>query len=114
MNQPTQLHLVFKLEAMRQVILNTNEISAVIAMAQKVIDITSPVPIDPEFKYKIEGKEKILTLLKNEIRQFERSNSEPEVIRFQISSTILMLMLQFIEGSLEEMQEMLGEGRKVA
>ena len=104
MNQPTQLHLIYKLEAMRQVILKTAELSTVLQMAQKVYDIALPVPIDPEFIYKIEGKERTLRMLQNEIRQYMKSNIEVEVIQFQLSSTILMLMLQFIEGSLEGME----------
>jgi len=107
MNSPTQLHLIYKIEAMRQVILQTADLSAVLQMAQRVYVIASPVPIDPEFGYKIEGKDRILQMLSNEIRTFERGNAEIEVVQFQIASTILMLMLQFIEGSLEEIQQVL-------
>lgn len=46
-------------------------------------------------------------MLQNEIGQYGKSNSEIEVVQFQIASTILMLMLQFIEGSLQGMQEVL-------
>ena len=63
---------------------------------------------------KIEGKERTLTLLSHEIRSYEKSNTEIEVIQFQLSSTILMLMLQFIQGSLEDMEQVLAECRKVA
>ncbi len=108
MNQPTQLHLIYKLESMRQIILVTTDLAALLDLAQKAYDISFPVPIDPSFRYKIEGKERTLNMLANEIRQFRKSNSETEVIQFQLSSTILMLMLQFIEGSLDSMQTVLG------
>ena len=105
--EPSQLHLIYKLESMRQIILNTKDVAAMMDMGQKAYDISFPVPIDPEFGYRIEGKQRILSILANEIRTYRQSNTEPEVIQFQISSTILMLMLQFIGGSLSEMEELL-------
>ena len=114
MNQPTQLHLIYKLEAMRKVIAAGTNLSSILTIAQQVYVIASPVPIDPAFGYKIEGKDRILQMLSNEIRTFERGNAEIEVVQFQLSSTILMLMLQFIEGSLEGMRGMLEEERKIA
>lgn len=109
MQQPTQLHMIYKLESMRQIILNTIDRTAMLGLAQKVYDITFPVPIDPAYKYKIEGKERTLTMLAYEIRSYEKSNTEIEVIQFQLASTILMLMLQFIDGSLETLQEELSK-----
>ena len=109
MQQPTQLHLIYKLESMRQIIMNTTDRSAMLRLAQKVYDITFPVPIDPAYKYKIEGKERTLMMLAYEIRSYEKSNTEIEVVQFQLASTILMLMLQFIDGTLESMQEELNK-----
>ena len=109
MQQPTQLHLIYKLESMRQIIISTTDRTAILGLAQKVYDITFPVPIDPEYKYKIEGKERTLMMLAYEIRSYEKCNTEVEVIQFQLASTILILMLQFIEGSLETMQTVLIE-----
>lgn len=74
--------------------------------------ISSPVPIDPAFKYKIEGKDRILQMLSMEIRTFERGHTEIEVVQFQIASTILMLMLQFIERSLEGMKVVVDRGHE--
>ncbi len=108
-NSPSQLHLIYKLESMRQIILQTTDKTAMFELAQKVYDITFPVPIDLFFKYKIEGKKRTLLILANEIRTYQKSNTEIEVIQFQLSSTILMLMLQFIEGSLENMSDKLIE-----
>ena len=106
-NSPSQLHLIYKLESMRQIILNTADKNAILKLAQKVYDITFPVPIDLSFKYKIEGKERTLFMLANEIHSYEKSNTEIEVVQFQFAATILMLMLQFIEGSLEQMNELI-------
>lgn len=113
-NSPSQLHLIYKLESMRQIILNIEDKAAMLALTQKVYDITLPVPIDPSFKYKIEGKERTLFILANEIRSYQKSNTEIVVVQFQLASTILMLMLQFIEGSLEQMNEMIVQHRKSA
>ncbi len=111
---PTQLHLIFKLETLRQNILRTQEKAIIISIARQAYVLASPVPIDPAFSYKIEGKERTLTMLSNEIRGYEKSNTEIEVIQFQFSSTILMLMLQFITGSLSDMQQVLEEYKRVA
>ena len=114
MQQPTQNHLIHKLESLRQIINKANDKEKMIATARQAYEIATPIPIDPSFSYKIEGKERTLTLLSYEIRSYEKSNSEIEVIQFQLSSTILMLMLQFIQGSLEDMEQVLAECRKVA
>ena len=111
---PSQLHLIYKLESMRQIILNTTDRKALFSLAKKVCDITFPVPIDPAFKYKIEGKERTLLILSNEIRTYQKSNTELEIIKFQLSSTILILMLQFIDGSLKDLQQIIVNLRKVA
>ena len=89
--------------------MNTTDRTAMLGLAQKVYDITFPVPIDPAYKYKIEGKERTLMMLAYEIRSYEKSNTEIEVIQFQLASTILILMLQFIEGSLETLQDELSK-----
>lgn len=86
----------------------------VFATTRQAYVLASPVPIDPTFSYKIEGKERALTLLSHEIRSYEKSNIEIEVIQFQLSFTTLMLMLQYIQGSLEDMEQVLAECRKVA
>lgn len=114
MQQPTQHHLIYKLETLRQVINTTADIETMIAAARQAYVLATPVPISPSFGYKIEGKERTLNLLAHEIRSYEKSNSELEVIQFQLSSTILMLMLQFIQGSLEDLQKVISEERKVA
>ena len=111
---PTQLHLIFKLEALRQTIIKSQEKEIIFATARQAYVLATPVPIDPTFSYKIEGKERTLTMLANEIRSYEKSNTEIEVIQFQFASTILMLMLQFIQGSLGDMQQVIAEHRKVA
>ena len=111
---PTQLHLIFKLEALRQAIIQSQEKEIIFATARQAYVLASPVPIDPAFNYKIEGKERTLTMLANEIRSYEKSNTEMEVIQFQIASTILMLMLQFIQGRLGEMQQLIKEHQKAA
>ena len=82
--------------------------------ARQAYILALPVPIDPAFSYKIEGKGRTLYLLANEIKSYEKSNTEIEVIQFQFASTILMLMLQFIQGSLEDMQKVIFEHQKVA
>ena len=112
--QPTQYHLIFKLELLREKIKATTDKDEIMAIARQVYDLAAPFPIDPSFHYKIQGKEKTLTLLSYEIRSYEKSNSEIEVVQFQLSSTILMLMLQFIQGSLEDIQQILSEFKKVA
>ena len=48
----------------------------VFATARQAYVLASPVPIDPTFSYKIEGKERTLTLLLHEIRSYEKSNTE--------------------------------------
>lgn len=114
MNAPTQLHLICRLESLREEITKTTGKEIMIAIARQAYVLASPVSIDPSFGYKIEGKERILTILAHEIRSYEKSNSETEVIRFQLASTILMLMLQFMQGSLGDLQEVIKENRKVA
>ena len=111
---PTQYHLIFKLESLRNKIKNTANKEIMISVARQAYELAVPVPIDPSFSYKIEGKEKTLILLSHEIRSYEKSNTEIEVIQFQLSSTLLMLMLQFIKGSLEDMQQVLADYRNVA
>ncbi len=113
MNQPTQLHLVFRLNELRNNINAAKDKELMIAFAQEAYDLSFPVPADPSFNYKIEGKQRTLTLLANEIRIFEKSSSELPVIQFQLASTILMLSLQFIEGSLGLMQKMLRDFQKL-
>ena len=112
--QPTQYHLIFKLELLREKIKATTDKNEIMALARQACDLAAPVPIDPSFGYRIQGKEKTLTLLSYEIRSYEKSNSEIEVVQFQLSSTILILMLQFIQGSLEDIQQILSEFKKVA
>ncbi len=111
---PTQIHLIFELESLRQIIINTTNKETIFATARQAYELTTPVPIDPAFSYKIEGKERTLNILSHEIRSYEKSNTEIEVIKFQFTSTILMLMLQFIQGSLSDMQKVIAENRKVA
>ena len=74
----------------------------------------SPASIDPTFSYKIEGKERTLNLLSHKIKSYEKRNIEIEVIQFQPSSTALMLMLQYIRTSLEDLEQVLAECGKVA
>ena len=111
---PTQYHLIFKLETLRQTIIQSSNKEIIFATARQAYVLASPVPIDPSFSYKIEGKERTLTMLATEIRGYEKSNTEIEVIQFQFASTILMLMLQFIQGSLEDMQQVIKMHKKVA
>lgn len=111
---PTQLHLIFKLESLRQIIINSDDNETIFATAKEAHLLATPVPIDPAFSYKIEGKERTLTILSQEVRSYENSNTEIEVIQFQFASTILMLMLQFIQGSLGDMQKIITENKKVA
>ena len=113
-NIPTQHHLIFKLESLRHVINKTVDKDMMIATARQACVLASTVPIDPAFSYKIEGRERTMSLLSHEIRSYEKSNTEIEVIQFQLSSTILMLMLQYIRGSLEDIEHVLAECRKVA
>lgn len=111
---PTQFHLIFKLESYRQIIVNSTEKETIFATARQAYILATPVPIDPAFSYKIEGKERTLAILSHEIRSYENSNTELEVIQFQFASTLLMLMLQFIQGSLGDMQKVIAENKKVA
>ena len=111
---PTQFHLIFRLEDLRQIIIKSVEKETIISTARQAYVLASPVPIDPTFSYKIEGKERTLTILANEIRGYEKSNTEIEVIQFQFASTILMLMLQFIQGSLSDMEQVIEAHKKVA
>ena len=113
-NLPTQHHLIYKLESLRQIINKTTDRETMFATARQAYVLASPVPIDLAFSYKIEGKERTLSLLSHEIKSYEKSNTETEVIQFQLSSTILMLMLQYIQGSLEDMEQVLAECSKVA
>lgn len=76
-----------------------------ITLTLAAVDLALPVPIDPSFEYKIVGKERTLNMLRQEIRLYEKGNTEPEIISFQLSSSILMLMLQFIEGTLQVPQD---------
>lgn len=111
---PTQSHLIFRLEALRQNIILSQDKETIFETAKQAYDLALPVPIDPAFSYKIEGKERTLYLLANEIKSYEKSNTEIEVIQFQFASTILMLMLQFIQGSLRDMEQIIDEHKKVA
>ena len=111
---PTQLHLIFKLETFRQTIIQSQDKEIIFATARQAFVLASPVSIDPAFSYKIEGKERKLAMLANEIRSYEKSNAEIEVIQFQFASTILMLMLQFIQGSLGDMEQVIKAYKKVA
>ena len=111
---PTQSHLIFKLEALRQNIILSQDKETIFDIARQAYELALPVPIDLAFKYKIQGKERTLYLLANEIKSYKNSNTEIEVIKFQFTSTILMLMLQFIQGSLEDMQKVIFEHQKVA
>ena len=114
MNTPTQLHLICRLQTFREAISKATDKEMMMTVARQAYVLASPVSIDPSFGYKIEGKEKTLTLLAHEIRSYEKSNSEIEVIQFQLSSTILMLMLQFMQGSLEDMEGLSTGYQKVA
>ncbi len=114
MTTPTQLHLICKLQTLRNIINTSNDLNIMMAAARQAFVLATPVPIDPLFGYKIEGKERTLTLLTHEIRSYEISNSEQEVVQFQLSSTILMLMLQYMQGSLEDMEMLIKMNRKVA
>lgn len=111
---PTQLHLIFRLESLRQIIINSDDKETIFATAKEAQLLATPVPIDSAFSYKIEGKERTLIILSHELRSYENSNTEIEVIKFQLASTILMLMLQFIQGSLGDMQKVIAENKKVA
>ena len=111
---PTQLHFIYKLEALRQIIIGSADKETIFKAAREAFILATPVPIDPAYSYKIEGKERTLTILANELRSYEKSNTEIEVIQFQFASTILMLMLQFIQGSLRDMEQIIEEHKKVA
>ncbi len=111
---PTQSHLIFKLESLRQIIINSNDKETIFATARQAHLLATPVPIDLSFGYKIECKERTLTILSHEVRSYENSNTEMEVIKFQFASTILMLMLQFIQGTLGDIQKIIAENKKVA
>ena len=111
---PSQLHLIFNLESLRKIILQSINRELILTAAQDAYLLATPVRLDPNFNYKIEGKERALSILANEIRGYQKCNTEIEVIQFQFASTILMLMLQFIQGSLEDMQKVIFEHQKVA
>ena len=111
---PTQLHLIFRLEALRQIIVNSADRETIFETARQANNLATPVPIDENFGYKIVGKERTLAMLAQEIRSYERSGTELEVIQFQFASTILILMLQFIEGSFSDLQKVIEENKKVA
>lgn len=106
-----QANLIFKLHEIRNTINKTSDLASIIELGRYAHSLAFPVPIDKGFGYKIEGKNKTLHLLNNELRTYENSNTEIEVIQFQIASSILMLMLQFIDGSLENLEEMIDEIR---
>ena len=111
---PTQLHLIFRLEWFRQIIINSVDRETIFDTARQALILATPVPIDEDFGYKIVGKERTLTMLAQEIRSYEKSGTELEVIQFQFASTILILMLQFIEGSFSDLQKVTEENKKVA
>ena len=85
---PTQSHLIFKLEALRQIIIESYDKETIFTTAREAYALATPIPIDPAFGYKVEGKEKTLYLLANELKSYENSNTEIEVIKFQFTSTI--------------------------
>ena len=109
MQLPVHIQIIFKLNELRNVINGTFDKDLMMETALTAIKIASPA------ETKKEGKEKILNLLENEIRSYSKNTStEIEVIQFQLSSSILMLCLQFIEGSYDDMQAFLIEYNKRA
>lgn len=111
---PSQYHLIFKLEALRQTIINSIEREIIFDTARQAHILATPVPIDEHFGYKIIGKERTLAMLAQEIKSYQNSSTELEVIQFQFASTILILMLQFIQGSFSDLQKVIEENKKVA
>lgn len=105
----TQINLIFKLHQIRESINKAKDTASIIELGKEAYTLVFPVPIDKDFGYKIEGKNKTLLTLNNELRSYEKSNTEMEVIQFQIASSVLMLMLSFIQGSLERLNEMIAE-----
>ena len=108
MELPLHIQIIYSLDNLRTIINNTVDKEVMMQAALQAIEITEPI------ETKKEGKERILNLLKNEIRSYSKSNTEIEVIQFQLSSSILMLCLQFIEGSYDDMQAFLIEYNKRA
>lgn len=109
MELPLNIQIVYSLDKLRTQINSTVDKEVMMQTALKAIEITELI------ETKKEGKERILTLLKNEIRSYSKSSTtEIEVIQFQLASSILMLCLQFIEGSYDDMQALIIELRKRA
>ena len=104
-----QVNLIFKLHQIRENINKTNDIATIIQLGKEAYSLAFPISIDKAFGYKIEGKNKTLLMLNNELRSYEKSNTEIEVIQFQIASSILMLMLSFIQGSLDNLNDVIAE-----
>jgi len=108
-----QINLIFKLHQIREKINKATDVASIIKYGREAYSLAFPVPIDKDFGYKIEGKNRTLLILNNELRSYEKSNTEMEVIQFQIASSILMLMLSFIQGSLQNLDDMIEEFKKV-
>ena len=89
------------LHEIRIIINSTLDKTKMIIIAKEAIEITERI------KTKKEGKERIIDMLKNEIRSYSNSNSEIEIVQFQLASSILMLSLQFLEGTIDDMNAMI-------
>ncbi len=101
MQLPQHIETIYRLSELRSIINNTIDKSLIMQTAMKAVEIVEHLETNKQ------GKEKILNLLKNEIRTYTNSNSEIEIVQFQLASTILMLCLQFIEGTVDDMQAMM-------
>lgn len=107
----SQIHLIYKLHQIRENINRATDIATIIECGNEAYSLAFPVPVDKDFGYKIEGKNKTLHMLNNELRGYAKSNTAFEVIQFQIASSILMLMLSFIQGSLQHLNELIQQYR---
>ncbi len=101
MKLPKHIAIIYRLNELRIIINNTLDKTLMMNTAKEAIEITEGI------KTKKEGKERILNLLKNEIRSYSNSTTEIEVVQFQLSSSILMLSLQFLEGTVDDMNAMI-------
>lgn len=102
------IQTIYKLNELRTIINDSRDTSIIMQTALQAIELTEHI------ETKKEGKERILHLLKSEIRTYTNSHIEIEVIQFQVASTLLMLGLQFIEGTIDDMIAMLIEFAKKA
>ena len=101
MKLPPHIETFYRLNEIRIIINSTLDKTKMIIIAKEAIEITERI------KTKKEGKERIIDMLKNEIRSYSNSNSEIEIVQFQLASSILMLSLQFLEGTIDDMNAMI-------